>query len=251
MELATLDIIIKRSLLERSLPIHWYSEFLFHSSAAVRILNKDTLQLINAVNLKLNSYNAADLPMDFMDDLAVCIPVDNMLSPVPKNDSINPIRIHDTTMGQFVPYTNIEDSSERTFFGFPGSWDWFWNVSDWGEPTGRYFGSNGGEHQNGYKVIKSRRQIQFTETFSSDNATLLYISNGQHIDNATQVDWMAHEAIQDYCEWKRSPNHAIKDSYEAATWYNSRRILRANLNPLTAVDIKNIFRSNYTATIKS
>lgn len=253
MQYATLDIIIRRTLLEKGLPLHWYAEFMLHASAAIRELSKDTLKIINTVNLPLNSYNAVDLPHDFVDDVMVGIPVGGLIQPIPHKSSINPLRVHDATTGVFEPYTtdaNIDDG-EFTFFGVNTSFFWYWNVNDYGEPTGRYFGANGGANLNGYKVVKERRQIQFTGTCSSDDVILQYISNGQNADNATQVDWLAHSAIQAFINWKRSPNADIKDSYEAGTYYNEKRILRANLNPMTTADVKQILRSNYTAAIKS
>jgi hypothetical protein len=249
---ATVDQIVRRSLLEKSMSIHWYAEYLVHTSAAIRELSFDTLQIIKSANIALNSYNAIDLPDDFVDDLAVCIPVGNLLHPVPKNDSITPLRVHDTTTGAFAPYTNFDNEGDgETFFGFPIAWSWFWNVSDWGEPTGRFFGSTGGGKQNGYKLLKERRQIQLTETFTSDSIVLLYISDGQSADNAAQVDTMAIKCIQAYIDWKSSPNAAMKDSYEAATFYNEKRLLRARLNSLTKTDILQTLRNGFTATIKN
>jgi len=248
----TIDSIVRRTLLERSMPIHWYPEYLFHSSSCLRELSFDTLKIINCQNLALNSYSAIDLPDDFVDDLAVCIPVGNLLHPIPKNDSITPLRVHNEITGAFEPYTNFDNEADgQTVFGFPISWSWFWNVSDWGEPTGRFFGSTGSGKQNGYKVIRERRQIQFTETFTSPNAVLLYISDGQSIDNASQVDTRAFATIQAYIGWKSSPNANIKDSYEAATFYNERRKLVARLDDLTKTDILNIVRGGFTASIKN
>lgn len=253
MQFATLDMITRRTLLEKGLPLHYYLEKLIHGASAVRELAKDTLKIVNAANLPVSDYNSVDLPNDFVDDVALCIPVGGLLQPIAKKDSINPLRVHNETTGEFEPYSNEANlnTSELTFFGINTSYFWYWNVNDYGEPTGRYFGANGGAYQNGYKVIKERRQIQLTGAFTSGNVVLLYISNGQSADNATQVDWSAHAAIQAYCDWKSSPNAAIKDSPEARTYYNEKRLLRANLNDLTKADILNILRSSYTAAIKS
>lgn len=253
MQYANLDTIIRRTLLEKGLPIHYYPELLFHGAACVRELTKDTLQLVNTANLLLNDYNAADLPMDFVDEVGVAIPVGNLLHPIAKNDSINPIRVHSPSTGAFTPYSDIveaDGSSDNAYLGDNG-WFWFWNVSDWGEPTGRGFGINGGAKQNGYKIVRERRQIQFTEVFSSDNAIISYISNGQSVDNASQIDYRAWAAIQAYIDWKRSPNASFKDSGEARTYYNEKRLLRANMNDLTVADLKQILRKNYYATIKN
>lgn len=246
----TCDVIVRRWLLEKGLPIHYYAEGLYHCTAALRELSFGTLKIINTVPIKLNSYFAADLPDDFVDDLAVCIPVGSLLQPVPKNDSISPLR-NVNSSGTFVNYTDLDNDENNSLYGISASWLWFWNVSDWGEPTGRYFGANGAAHRNGYKVIKERRQIQFTETITSDEIVLMYISNGQSTDNASQVDVQAQATIQSFMDWKSSPNAAMKDSYEAATYYNEKRTLVGRLNDVTLTDIRNILYKNYTASLKN
>lgn len=251
MDVCNLDMMVRRSLLERGLSLHWYSEILFHQSAAIRELAKDTLQIVNTANIPINAYGAADLPSDFVDDVMCGIEAGGLLQDIPKKNNINPLRIHDTTSGAFVQHSNVNvNSITGTYYGFTGSWDWFWNVNDYGEPTGRYFGAPGGVSY-GYKVIKERRQIQFVGACDTDNVILMYISNGQHIDNATQIDWRAFAAIQSFSAWKMSPNRDIKDSYEANTYYNEKRLLRANMSDLTCVDVINIYRNSYTAAARN
>ena len=250
MQVSNLDMIVRRTLLERSLPIHWYSEILFHASSAIRELSKDTLKIINSVSLPIDSTYSANLPSDFVDDIGVSLPVGNLLHPIPKKDSITPLR-NKNSSGDFIPFTDTTATENTALFGINPTWIWYWNVSDYGEPTGRYFGANGGDHRSGYKIFKERRQIQMTESFAGTNVVLLYISNGQSIDNATQVDWMAFKAIQAYADWQRSPNAMNINSPEGRMYYNERRLLRANLSDLTVADVRQIIREHYTATIKS
>lgn len=253
MQLCTLDIICRRWLLERNLPIHYYLEALLHSSAALRELAKDTLKIINTSNLPVNSYGAMDLPDDFMDDIGVFYDMGNVLKPIPHKSTLNPLRVHNSTTSEFeantTPESNNSQISGVNFFG-SSRWMWFWNVNEYGEPTGRYYGANGGTVQ-GYQVFKQRRQIQLSGGFENGNMVLQYISNGQSIDNATQVDWMAFKAIQSYIDWQRSPNAAIKNSQEASTYYNEKRLLRSNLNEMTVTDIRNIIHQSFTAAYKS
>jgi len=254
MTFATLDMIVNRSLLEKGMPRQWYADYLFHAAACIRNLAKDTLRIINSVNRPVNSYGAFDLPDDFMDDLAVCIPSGDQLHRLPKQDWLTPIRIHNETTGAFEPYNELvdEDRGEQTVWGFPGGWGYFWNVNDFGEPTGRFFGQQGGT-QSGYQLFKERRQIQLTQDFifTDSNVVLLYISNGQSVDNASQVDMQAFNCVQRYIDWMSSANAGIDMSPEGASYYNARRHLRANLNDLTRVDVLNIIRNSYTAAIKS
>lgn len=248
---SNLDTIVRRWLLERNLPIHYYFEGLLHASTSIQELSFDTLKIINSANLPVGQYGQVNLPDDFQDDIGVCISIAGALAPLPKQEWITPIRVHSTNTGQFVPNTLVPtDISGGDFLGFNNWWGlWYWNISDYGEPQGKYFGANGGSDM-GYKVIKERRQIQMTDNFIGSNITLLYISDGQSIDNATQVDNYAISCIKSYIDWKRSPNRDIKDSREAATYYNERRLLRARLNDMTLVDLVNTFRNSYTATIK-
>jgi len=251
MTFATLDMIVNRTLLEKGLPIHWYSEILFHCASAIRELAKDSLKIINSANIPLSSYKTIDLPDDFMDDLGIGIPVGGQLQMIPKQPNLNPIRIHDNTTSQFTPYTTTtSDENGETVIGYAGAAFWFWNVSDYGEPTGRYFGAKGGT-STGYAVFKERRQIQLTDDMGSESVILLYISNGQSADNATQVDWMAFRAIQAWADWQMSPNSGIDKSPEGMTWWNARRHFRANVDDLTKVDILNIVRNSYSAALKS
>jgi len=251
MLLTNLDIICRKWLLERSLPIHFYSEALYHSSAAVMQLTQDTLQIINSANLPVGDYGEVDLPDDFDDDLAVCVPSGQALIHLPKQDWITPLRIHDTTSGAFVPYNELSDDDEDlpAFWGFGSGWSYFWNVDSYGGYTGRQFGNTGGTSL-GYKVIKERRQIQLTEGLNEQNIVLLYISDGQRADNASQIDTKATKCIQTYIDWQRSPNSTNEHSPEAMTFWNQKRRLKTLLNPLTKIDIINIFRSAYTATIR-
>ncbi len=250
MEFANLDMTVRRSLLEKGLPIHYYAEYLFHQAAAIRELSRDTLQVVNTRTLSVNSYGAADLPEDFRDDVGVSVSVGNLLHPIPKRNNITPLR-NTNSEGEFTMYSQDTNFSDISQYGVNPTWIWYWNINDYGEPTGRYFGVGGGDGANGYQIFKERRQIQFTESFTADSVVLIYIGNGQSVDNATQIDWSAFRAIQTYSEWQRSGNANFKDSPEARTFYNERRLLRAALNTLTLTDIKNIIRNNYRATIKN
>lgn len=251
MTFATLDMITRRSLLEKSKPIHWYGEYLFHAAACIRDLNKDTLKIINSANLPVDATGAIDLPGDFMDDLAVCVPVGDSLQRLPKQDWITPLRVHNETTGVFEPHPNtLLGDNENNLIYYPGSW--FWNVNDYGEPTGRYFGAPGGT-SSGYQLFKERRQIQLTGDFisSDSNVVLLYISDGQSVDNASQVDMMAFSCVQRYIDWMSSPNAGIVRSPQGMSYYNERRLLRSNLNDMTRTDILNIIRNNFMAGIKN
>lgn len=247
----SLDIITRRALLEKGLPLHYYFEYLTHAATCLRELNIDTLQIINYRNLPVNDYYAVDLPEDFMDDVGVCIPIGGLLRPIPKKDNISPMMLIDGETGDFVPYTNNGVLANQSLWGIQPNWIWFWNVNDYGEPTGRNFGANGGDHRSGYTVVKKNRQIQLTQGYPCPNIILIYISDGQSVDSASQVDTMAFSTIRAYQDWAASPYAGIDNSPQGMSFYNRKRTLKGRLNSLTVTDIVEIYRQNYTAAMKS
>lgn len=252
MTLTTLDSIVRRGLLESGLPIHYYFEYLIHSASCLRELSFDTLKIINTVSLPVNEYGAVDLPDDFVDDVAVCLPSGTTLMPLPKQDNINPMRVHNATTGayEYPSLNNNPAGVNEDFFWGSAGWLWYWNINDYGEPTGRFFGATGGTAR-GYKVIKERRQIQMSFDYSGSSIILQYISDGQSVDNATQVDPQAIQCIRAWQEWKRSPNANNEYSAEAITFWNRKKNLRSRLSGLSIVDVKNALRNSYTASVKN
>jgi len=256
MQFANLDSLVRRTLLEKGLPIHWYSEYMFHESSAIRVLSKDTLQIVNSCNLPVNDYGAVDLPGDFVDDVELAFPWGGVLQPIPKVDNLNPIRIHSSTTGQFVAQpTGFVLEGVTDFYGTTnglfGGLGWFWNTNDFGEPTGRMFGAPGGV-QYGYQVFRERRQIQLVGTgISASNVILIYTGNGQSVDNATQIDWRAYDSIQAYANWKTSKNADNDFSPEGQAFYNQKRLLRAQMNDLNLATIRNVLRNSFRASPKN
>lgn len=253
MILSTLDTIVRRGLLESNLPIHYYLEYMVHSATCLRELSFDTLKIVNTIELPVNEYGAVDLPDDFVDDVAVSLPGGTALQPLPHQDWINPIRYNNSSTGQYQlptrPSQNAAGTDDSFFWGSAG-WLWYWNVNDFGEPTGRFFGSTGGTNR-GYKVIKERRQIQMSFDYSGDSIILQYISDGQNVNAASQIDTQAIQTIRAWQEWKHSPNANNEYSPEAMSFWNRKKTLRSRLSGLTLVDVKNALRSAYTGAVKN
>lgn len=251
MKLATLDSIARRNLLDNGLPIHYYVEALFHSATCLRELSFDTLQIVNVMRTPVDGTGSFYLPDDFEDDISVGMPSGQGLVNLPKQDWINPIRIHDATTGQFAPYSTEAQTQAEFSYGFPyNGFTWFWNVNAFGEPTGRMFGSKGGT-KSGYQVIRNERRIQMTEDFIGGNVVLMYTSDGQSVDNATQIEVKAFACINSFIEWKRSPNKNNEYSPEGRLFSSQKRLLRARKDDLTITDIRNIIHNSYQAGIKN
>jgi hypothetical protein len=250
----SLDEIVKRKLIDSGYPIHYYFEYLSHAAGCLRELNFDVLDMINTVRLPVNcDDHTVDLPEDFVTDgdISVGIPVGQFLQPVVKMDKITRLRNKNPTTYQYEDYQGATPSESVDGLYLNPGWNWFWNVNSFGEPTGRQFGGNGGATLNGYTVVTERRQIQLTETFTSSEIVLMYLSDGQSADNATHIDVGAFACIEAWIDWKRSPNRNNDRSPEGMYYYNQRRLLKARKHQLTTLQIRQILHNAYSATIKN
>lgn len=247
MRYTTIDKIIRRELLAKRLPLHYYVEYLVHATTCLRELTFDSLRIVNTVQLTLNDYFAADLPCDFVDWTKVGIKMGQFIQPITQRDSIN--RLHNyNNQGQIVPF---QDPATFNFeFPFwPGYW-MFQNIDDLGENLGRLYGFNTGLVPDGFKILPERNQIQFLETSRDTVYVMEYISDGQTSDNASQIDEYAWSTIDGYIEWKRSPNASNDHSPEAFNYKNQKRLLRARMSQVTLYDMRQILYRNYRASIK-
>lgn len=203
----------------------------------------DTLQVTNTVILTLNSYSAADLPCDYVDDVAIGIPVGQYVMPVTQRNTINNLP-NIGTNGQPIPYGVADAGVAIDFPFFPGYW-MYQNVDDLGENTGRLYGMNTGLVNTSYKIIRGRGQIQFSEQFPSPTAILEYISDGQCVDNATKIDIRSQATIEAYSIWKNSRNKDNYQSPEAITFGREWRKLRARLSDVTLADVRQAMLKAY------
>jgi hypothetical protein len=240
----TLDSVVRRYLLNRRLPIHWYIETLVHSATCLHELSIRTMAFVQTVKAEVNDYGAVEIPGDFVDGLGVFQQVDGFLKPLPKFGGLSPLRNRDSD-GAFTSYdTTLSDDEVSAALPV-----WFWNVNDHGESTGRYFGAGGGSGA-GYAVFPERREIQLYGV-SDDYVVLKYVSDGNRADNATEVDTRATRTIHSFIDWQRSPNAAYKNSPEAQTFYNEERLLRAALNDSDLSDIREVIYRSFKATPKN
>lgn len=247
MRYTTLDKIIRRELLAKRLPLHYYVEYLVHASTCLRELTFDSLRIINTVVLELTDYYAADLPCDYVDWTKIGLKMGQFVQPITQRDSIN--RLHNyNSQGQIIPY-QPPDSFNLEYPFWPGYW-MFQNIDDLGENLGRLYGFNTGLVPDGFKVLPERNQIQFLETARDTTYVMEYISDGQTSDNASQIDQYAWSTIEAYIDWKRTPNASNDHSPEAYNYKNQKRLLRARMSEVTLYDIRQILYRNYRASIK-
>lgn len=242
--------------MQKRYPLHFYLQFLKFASDALRELSFDTLKVIKIARLPVNSYNAIELPCNYVDLVALGVEWGAYVQPLVASDAINRLP-HYNNEGQITKYPDVsyDDSKSGNIFGvgFLG-YNWVtWN--EYNEPTGRLYGLGNFPGANGYKIIIERNIIQLDDASCSKWAVLSWISDGQDCDSATMVDTYAIKTIESYIVWQlKLHSRAYSDGQAAEAeriFINDHKNLRARKNDLTCADIRNIIRKQSHASIKT
>lgn len=261
MKLITLDYIVRSYLLERGRSLHYYVEALQHAIDCVRELNFDSIRNIKPVMLTINSYNSVDLPCDYIDYAKVGVPVGQYIYPLVERNSMNRL-VNYNTNGQPIPYPTLEEQYGSGSWGFPlwndGYGYYYWynnNINSHGEFYEGMFNHVPSYHDS-FIVLTERNQIQVDNCFSQNTLYLEYITDGLDCcSGSTMITEYAYSCIKDYIYWKtlafKKNTPAVKVMDAENNFYNSLRILRGRVQPLTIEIVKMALRRNYTPTMKS
>lgn len=247
----TLDNIVRGALMDSGYPIHWYIEFLNYGTSAVRELNYDVLQNIKSIRLSVNSYKAAKLPCDFVDYTRVGTEDGQYINPwAEKRSSFN--RLNKFEDGNKVAYGNVEYDN----YILPNNYETFWysTYTNWyGEHLGRIF-NHIDQNRNSFVILRERGEIQLDQSFSGDEITMDYVSDGLTTDASNLIHPYAVETIKAYIQWKRREHgrHYNRQESELAKqeYYNQLRMLRARMNNIDVQEIKRSLRRYTIPTIK-
>lgn len=250
-----LDNIVRTILLKRRYTLHWYLEFLLYARECLREISMDELRVINFAMLPVNSYNAVDLPDDYLDEVSVSLPIGQRLRPLVKDQSITPLNAFDSDFN-IIKYQAAATQTVTSLIYNNVFLSALWNTTtfnEYGEATGRFFGMGAGSPTDTYNVIKSRNQIQLNEGLTVDNIVLAYIGDGTSSDASTQIDPYAIKTIDSYCMYLFKENnrtYGIGETKIAWDMYiQQRQILRARMSDLTINRIRRSIQRNSTGSI--
>ena len=94
-----------------------------------------------------------------------------------------------------------------------------------------------------------------SQDLNAPTVVLDYVSDGRTTDNASKINSYAERTIESYIDYGFAENSKTTGGGEKQRlleiYRNERRILRGRMNDLDLQGIVNIFRKNYTGTVKS
>ena len=253
----SLDKIVRTALLKKGYPLHYYVQFLIYARECLKELTQDDLKVFNTKLLPVNSYDAVDLPSDYLDYVTVGIMTNQGVRPLVEDRKLNVLNNFDENFNP-IKYSNttaIADSN-NLYYGALSFTNWYTvRFNSFGEGLGRSFGAKG-RYSDTFIVVKERNQIQLNEAMDGlDYLYLQYVSDGSDSGSATTLDPYAEMTIQAYCNWMHKENnrtYSANDRMIAKGEYTQQRgILRARKSDLTLEVLKRIIQRNSIAAPKN
>lgn len=242
----TLDKIVRTALMKKSYPLHYYVSFLVYAKECLKELTIDDLKVFNTKILPVNSYNAVEIPADYLDYVVVGVMTGQGIRPLVESNHLNQLNNFDDNYNikEWTGSAQEGNSSLIYYGGFPFS-QWFtthWNF--YGENIGRYFGNRGG-YSDTFTISKIRNQIQLNEHLAGlENIYLQYASDGSDSGSATTIDPQAELTIQSYILWQHKEQNRTYSQSERMLakqeYIDQRRILRARKSDLNLQTLKRI-----------
>lgn len=247
---ASLDSIVRNTLIKRGYSLHYYIQFIVYARECLRELTFDDLQVFNEKLIPINGTNSFDLPVDYVDYVLCGIPLSQSIRPLVEDKKMTSLNNFDSTFN-IVPYVNNTDEDVAAIIPYNGLslGNWYTTHSnDYGESTGRFFGG-GRFYSDTFKVCPERNQIQLNESLQGfDYAYLRYLSNGADSGASTTIDPYFEQTISTYIMWQHKENnrtYGIGERQVAkAEYINQRQIARARKSGLTLEVLKRIINRN-------
>ncbi len=256
MTTVTLDAVVRNFLLKRGYTIHWYLQFLVYATECLRELSMDDLKAINTKLLPVNDQNAVELPSDYLDYVTVGAQVGQMVKPLVETDKINPMVNRNSDL-EPIRYDESDVNTNSQVF-YNALYPFYWHTTMWnqyGEYTGRLYGSGAGVQDDVFSVFPERNQIQLVENLALDEIVLIYVSDGMNADAATRITPYAYNTISSYIMYQMK-NHSRTYSkgeaeMEKQEYIDQRKILRARLSDLTMETVIRTFQKGTYGAPKS
>lgn len=253
----TLDKIVRNTLMKKGYPLHFYVQFLVYGREALKELTMDDLKVFNTKILPVNSYNAVEIPADYLDYVVVGVMTGQGIRPLVETNKMNVLNNFDSNYNikEWTGSNEEPNGSSLIYYGgFPFS-QWFTvHFNAYGEAIGRYFGNRGG-YADTFTVAKNRNQIQLNEHLAGlENIYLQYVSDGSDSGSATTIDPQAELTIQSYINWQHKEQNRTYGLGERQIakdeFISQRKILRARKSDLTLPVLKRIINRESIAAPK-
>lgn len=235
----TVDTIVRESLADMQLPVHYYAQFLHYAIDWMDTeYNLDTKGAVVTVQLTVSEDFNADLPEDYVDWIRVGQNRGRYIVPMPTRYTL-------LNNGQSI---TVQESD--TVVPFDGYY-WANFVNEYAEHLGKLYGmvTDGGDHFNivGNKIV-------FGHAFTAGQKVYLqYLSSASNLTTSLVHPYFSRTLKKwihwKYTEFNRRENLTQKQRARNE-YFNEYRNSRARHFGLSKEDIVNIMRRNTRQSVK-
>ena len=252
MKTKSLNIIVRDTLLDSGLPLHYYTRYLHHG---LRILDELSLDFnmgnIKTISLSVTDYQRSVLPTDYVDLIDVSAKHGERLLPLERERNLNKKYNYDTS-GNKIAYpasTSINYDSEINYNLISG----VNNMNSRGELIGRYYGRMRAAKLT-YDIDEDNQEIVFSNEMLLTEVTLTYITSAVSKSAANVVNPYATDVITKYIVMMAAKAEgATMGKYQLAKqdYENARRIFRARLNSMDYAELLGAIRRGIIGSLKN
>jgi hypothetical protein len=249
MKTKSINTIVRESLLDNNLPLHFYTRFLHHALRIVDELSMDfDLGNVKIIELDITSYNRAILPSDFVDYVDVSVKSGERLLPLERERNLNKKYNYDEA-GNKIPYISEERYNDLDLNLLIGGK----TVNQHGELSGRMYGRERRATLT-FDIDKINSELVFSNTTELSKITLTYISTAVSKSSANAITPYAVDVVVKYIQMMSAKAQGakiglyqmFKQDYE-----NAHRVFRARMNSMDYADIIGALRRGIHGSLKN
>jgi hypothetical protein len=252
MKTKSLNIIVRDTLLDNGLPLHYYTRYLHHG---LRVLDELSLDFplvgnIKFIELDVTSYQRAVLPADYVDFIDVSAKHGERALPMERERSLNKMYNYDTS-GNKIPYDSsisINYDSEINYNLISGSN----NMNTRGELVGRYYGRKR-QPKLTFDIDEINQEIVFSNEMILTKVTLMYMTSAVSKSSANVVTPYATDVITKYIQMMAAKSEGAIGKYQLAKqdYENAKRIFRARMNATDYASMLAVIRNGIFGSLKN
>lgn len=252
MKTKTLNAIVRESLLDDGLPLHYYTRYLHHG---LRIFDELSLDFpvgnIKMVELDVTSYQRAILPADFVDFIDVSAKHGERLLPMERERNLNKMYNYDDQGGKAAwPVSNsINYDAEINYSLISGTN----NINTRGELVGRYYGRKRAAKLT-FDIDEVNQEIVFSNEMVLEKITLVYMTTAASSSSANVVTPYATDVITKYITLKaiKAGGGRVGSAQMAQQDYeNAHRVFRARMNSTDYATMIGVLRNGIIGSLKN
>lgn len=228
------DSVVRSSLLNEQLTIHYYVQFLHAALNGLRSMNLDVFGTVKTTRLIADNNREVELPAGYIDYIKIGYQRYGYVIPMAENKNYNSLPSLAGT--KQLPY-QIAASNTAAFSPY-GFWDGY--VNQYGEDMGRLYGTGGGTRVDEFKVLPSRNKIMLGAFIKiGDEIVLEYIGDTDFLNEDAIVHPYAVEALEAYIKYEYAKSRMSRKNISEIEmchrdFVNKQRIMRARKFAMTA-----------------